>query len=91
LMDSVTEPIWLTFSRRQLQAFSLGKLAGFSKQEVLLSFGEHYRQVCGDPTGTSHGNIRAFMKHGWDGVHFPDGLSLTFSDKAREAKRQKTA
>jgi hypothetical protein len=71
------------------KAFSLGKLLGLSKKEVLLSFGEHYRQVCGDPDGASHGNIRSFMKHGWEGVHFPDGLGLAFGGQS--AKRQKVS
>jgi hypothetical protein len=73
------------------KVFSLGRLVGLSKQEVLLSFGEHYRQVVGDPDGTSHGNIRAFMKHGWGGVHFPDGLGLAFSDATVPSKRRKLA
>mmetsp|Transcript_89859 Transcript_89859/g.232048 ORF Transcript_89859/g.232048 Transcript_89859/m.232048 type:complete len:456 (+) Transcript_89859:46-1413(+) len=59
------------------KAFSLGKLLGLSKQQMLAAFGEHYLQVCGDPGGASHGNIREFMKHGWDRVRFPDGLSLS--------------
>lgn len=58
------------------KVFSMGKLLGWSEKEVLTAFGEHYRQVLGDPNGSSHGNIRAFMKEGWPGVHFPEGLSL---------------
>ncbi|CAE8591748.1 unnamed protein product [Polarella glacialis] len=58
------------------EVFSLGKLAGFSEAEVLACFGEHYQQVLGDPAGTSHGNIRAFMKHGWAVVDFPDSVAL---------------
>merc|ERR1712151_508105 len=52
------------------KVFSMGKLLGWSEKEVLASFGEHYRQVLGDPDGSSHGNIRAFMKQGWAGVQF---------------------
>ena len=33
-------------------------------------------QVLKSPDGTDHGNIRNFMKTGWDGVSFPDGLAL---------------
>ena len=29
------------------------------------------------PDATDHANIRAFMKVGWDGVKFPDGLAVT--------------
>lgn len=63
------------------KVFSMGKLIGLSEEEVLGCFAEHYRQVLGDPDGTSHGNIRAFMKHGWSGVEFPDGLAVTLNEK----------
>jgi len=68
------------------KAFSMGKLLGWSEAEVLASFGEHHRQVVGDPGGSSHGNIRAFMKHGWKGVQFPDGLALTAVPAAKRRK-----
>ena len=29
-----------------------------------------------NPDGSDHGNIRNFMKSGWKGVSFPDGLAL---------------
>lgn len=59
------------------KVFSAGRLLGFGPEETLLLFGEHYRDVKADPSGTSHANIRAFMKSGWAGVKFPEGLSLT--------------
>jgi len=59
------------------KVFSVGMLLRWSEKEVLASFGEHYRQVLGDPNGSSHGNIRAFMMQGWKGVQFPDGLACT--------------
>merc|ERR1712046_3626 len=71
------------------KVFSMGKLLKLPKDCVLLCFAEHYKQVLGDPEGTSHGNIRGFMKQGWEGVEFPDGLALTLIE--RPAKRQKTA
>ncbi|MEN8703360.1 MAG: HopJ type III effector protein [Polaribacter sp.] len=43
-----------------------------SKEETLLCFGEHYRNVLENKDGTSHQNIRNFMKFGYE--------SLTFSD-----------
>jgi len=70
------------------KVFSVGKMLGWSEAEVLASFGEHYRQVRDDPAGSSHGNIRAFMKHGWGSVQFPDGLALTAGSAA---KRRKTS
>ncbi|CAM9235321.1 unnamed protein product [Choristocarpus tenellus] len=59
------------------KVLSMGKIAGLTTDEVLTCFGEHFRSVLEDPNGNSHGNIRAFMKSGWEGVSFPDGLSLT--------------
>lgn len=56
---------------------SLAQLVAITKEEVLALFGEHYRDVLADPDGTSHANIRAFMKKGNDGVVFPNGPSLT--------------
>eukprot|EP00929_Paragymnodinium_shiwhaense_P015553 TRINITY_DN123667_c0_g1_i1.p1 TRINITY_DN123667_c0_g1~~TRINITY_DN123667_c0_g1_i1.p1 ORF type:complete len:568 (+),score=132.60 TRINITY_DN123667_c0_g1_i1:98-1705(+) len=58
------------------KVFSLGKLAGLTEDETLALFGQHYRDVVASPEGTSHGNIRAFMKSGWGGVAFPEGLAL---------------
>lgn len=38
---------------------------------TLACFGHYYRdEVVADPQGTRHANIRAFMQHGWSGVHF---------------------
>lgn len=59
------------------KVFSFGKMEDLSASETLACFGEHYRSVVKDPSGDSHSNIRAFMKTGWDGVSFPDGLSLS--------------
>jgi omega-amidase len=57
--------------------FSFGRLAGLSAEDTLVLFGEHYRDVKNTPSGTSHANIRAFMKNGWAGVKFPDGFAFT--------------
>ena len=42
------------------------------QQQTLLCFGEHYRAVLKDPDGSEHGNIRQFMKTGWDALSFDD-------------------
>merc|ERR1712048_866581 len=68
------------------KVFSMGKLLKLPKDCVLLCFAEHYKQVLGDPEGTTHGNIRAFMKHGWDGVEFPDGLALAPKEELVKAR-----
>ncbi|CAM9913349.1 unnamed protein product [Discosporangium mesarthrocarpum] len=56
--------------------FSFGASIGLTVEETLACFGEHYRSVLSDPDGKSHGNIRAFMETGWEGIGFPDGLAL---------------
>jgi len=73
------------------KVFSAGKLLGWSERQVLVSFGEHYKQVLGEPDGTSHGNIRAFMKSGWSGVDFPDGLCLVPSAPTSFRQRLRAA
>merc|ERR1719217_140745 len=57
--------------------FSLGILAGLSKDETLACFGQYYRDVLANPDGDDHPNIRGFMQAGWDGVSFPWGLMLS--------------
>lgn len=59
------------------KVFAFGKIAELSAPETLACFGEHYRSVVSDPSGDSHGNIRAFMDSGVEGVSFPDGLCLS--------------
>lgn len=51
--------------------FAFAQQNGLSEQETLACFGHFYRdEVLGDPEGTGHGNIRAFMVSGWAGVQF---------------------
>lgn len=40
-------------------------------------WGQYYREVKDDPNGDSHQNIRNFMKYGWEGVPFENGIALT--------------
>lgn len=54
-------------SRRTL---GLAQLEGFSQEEALLAFAEHYRSVLATPDGQDHGNIRALLKGSLAGVHF---------------------
>ena len=55
--------------------FAFAQLHQLSQAETLACFGQHYRHVLDDSGGSSHANIRAFMKHGWKGVNF-DGTPL---------------
>ena len=52
------------------KTLGLALLEGLSDEEALLAFGEHYRSVVATPEGSDHGNIRALIKHGLDGVNF---------------------
>lgn len=53
-----------------LKVFALGRLNGFTPEQALASFGEHYRDVVATPDGVDHQNIRQFMRHGWAGIQF---------------------
>ena len=49
--------------------FAFAKLVGLDKDATLACFGRFYRdEVLGQPDADNHGNIRAFMEFGWDGV-----------------------
>ena len=51
--------------------FYFAKLNNFSEQQTLACFGRFYREdVLTNPQGDDHGNIRNFMKTGWDGITF---------------------
>jgi len=63
-------------SRRTL---GLALLEGFSREEALLAFGEHYRSVLATPAGSDHANIRALMAGSLDAVSF-DQAPLTRRD-----------
>ena len=52
------------------KTLSLALLEGFSVEEALLAFGEHYRDVLATPDDSDHGNIRALQTHGLAGVRF---------------------
>ncbi len=53
-----------------LKVFALGRLNGFTPEQALACFGEHYRDVLATPDGSDHQNIRQFMSHGWPGIDF---------------------
>ena len=50
--------------------FGFAKLQKLTNEETLFCFGEHYKSVLEDAQGTSHQNIRNFMKYGFDGLSF---------------------
>jgi HopJ type III effector protein len=51
--------------------FSFSLLNNLSKDQTLHCFGDYFRKdVLENPTATDHANIRNFIHHGWDGIHF---------------------
>ncbi|PVZ15990.1 MULTISPECIES: HopJ type III effector protein [unclassified Pseudomonas] len=52
------------------KTLGLARLEGFSDEQALLAFGEHYRSVLATPEGSDHGNIRALIAGGQAGVSF---------------------
>jgi len=52
------------------KTLGLALLEGFSQDEALRAFGEHYRSVVATPQGSDHGNIRALINHGLAAVKF---------------------
>ena len=52
------------------KTLAMAALEGFSTEEALLAFGEHYQAVLTNPSGNDHRNIRALMETGLPGVRF---------------------
>ncbi len=51
--------------------FAFAMLHQLSPEQTLQLFGDYYRdEVLNDPEGSSHLNIRTFIKYGWDGIEF---------------------
>lgn len=57
--------------------FAFAKLNDLTEAHTLALFGQYYRvDVLENPTGDDHGNIRNFIKNGWQGIRF-DSAALT--------------
>jgi len=57
--------------------FAFAKLHGLSEQATLGCFGRYYREdVLLKPLADDHGNIRNFIKSGWQGIVF-NGVALS--------------
>eukprot|EP00525_Craspedostauros_australis_P011487 CAMPEP_0198109680 /NCGR_PEP_ID=MMETSP1442-20131203/1742_1 /TAXON_ID= /ORGANISM="Craspedostauros australis, Strain CCMP3328" /LENGTH=208 /DNA_ID=CAMNT_0043765451 /DNA_START=100 /DNA_END=726 /DNA_ORIENTATION=+ len=59
------------------KVLSYAALSNMDKDTTLKLWGQYYREVVADPDGDSHQNIRNFMKTGWEGVPFENGIALT--------------
>lgn len=56
---------------------SYAALSQMDKETTLKLWGQYYREVLKNPDGNDHQNIRNFMKYGWEGVPFENGIALT--------------
>jgi HopJ type III effector protein len=56
---------------------SYAALSNLDEKNTLKLWGEYYRDVLKNPNGTDHANIRNFIKYGWKGVPFENGIALT--------------
>jgi len=59
------------------KVLSYAALSGMDKDTTLKLWGQYYREVKANPDGSDHANIRNFMKYGWEGVPFENGVALT--------------
>ncbi|AUC86033.1 type III effector [Polaribacter sp. ALD11] len=59
--------------------FAFAKHQKLTKEETLFCFGEHYKNVLEDKNGTSHQNIRNFIKTGFEGLSFGSDALATKS------------
>jgi hypothetical protein len=66
------------------KVFSFGLMTRMDEKSTLKLFGEHYKAVLANPSGTDHANIRSFMKNGFPGVEFPSGLAIVSKLQAYE-------
>lgn len=65
--------------------FSFARLTGLASEPIevtLAMFGDYYfKDVLGNTSGDDHPNIRGALKLGWNGVRFPNGISLSLKDR----------
>jgi hypothetical protein len=88
LIDKYYEPQLLEFRNGDMlnkqgeneasaKILSYAALSELDKDTTLKLWGQYYREVVKDPHGDSHQNIRNFMKYGWEGVPFENGIAVT--------------
>ena len=56
--------------------FAFAQLSALNEEQTLRCFGRFYQDVINTPEGDDHGNIRNFMRDGWEGIRF-EGQALT--------------
>ena len=51
--------------------FYFARLHELTQQQTLSLFGDYYwKEVLENPEATNHANIRAFMRHSWEGIAY---------------------
>lgn len=65
-----------TQNQGSAKVFAFAKINNLSVSDTLTLFAEHYQAVLAQPDAADHQNIRQFMAHGWEGIHF-EGTPLT--------------
>ena len=51
--------------------FSFAQIHQLNESQTLHCFAQYYRNdVLNHPENTDHGNIRTFIKYGWNGIHY---------------------
>lgn len=62
--------------------FYFAQLNRLNSHQTLACFGRYYREdVLANPSGNDHGNIRNFIKMGWQGIEFKSVALLPLSVK----------
>ncbi|MCF7986630.1 MAG: HopJ type III effector protein [Methylovulum sp.] len=78
--NGLTEPVLYNkagTNEGSCRIFAFAQWHGLNEEQTLNLFGDFYRQdVLADPNGSSHPNIRNFLRDGWKGIIF-DGVVLT--------------
>jgi len=70
-------------NQKSLRVLSFAQLLKLSKEQTLKLWGEHYKQVLQEPEGSSHGNIRAFLKGGFECVNAPQDVITASTPAAK--------
>lgn len=67
------------------KVFYLCSSLNTSKEATLRLFCEHYERVLNEPDGSSHQNIRNFMRDGWSGIEFDGPILLDNGEQVNVA------
>ena len=69
--------------------FYFARMNEFGEEATLRLFCEHYRDVLNTPEGTSHSNIRSFMRNGWNGIVFDGEVLLPRGSSSEDEEEER--